>query len=466
MKRFLIIIAIVGLIFISSCKKDETETTDTPDTPIHECTHLEWVFPEGTKCHERAAAEYTCIECGKVFAREERLKEHEILEEEVAPKCEEDGYHREYCKNCDYESRFRLAATGHLHGHYEIDLKATATSTGRRHKVCDDCGAVFKSIEYAANGFSDHGKLSVNGTDLVDANGDPFQLVGISTHGLQWFAQYVKYNVIEELRNEFGINVLRIALYSAEGGYCDPNTSAERKQFFYDTVCNGVEIATALDMYCIVDWHMLGADDPSDGNPLYYKEEAKAFFTSITEKYKDYDNVLYEIMNEPCGDTTWTQCKIYANQIIPIIRANTDAIVLVGNPHWSADLASVINSPLEGYENIMYTFHFYANGSSNPEPLRRAHKANIPVFVSEHGAMESTGDGPLDITKLLGMYSVMEEYNLSYVAWNLSNSKGSASIHKNATSVIDDFSDSNLKEWGIWYKKWVRKKFGLTVEED
>ena len=83
---------------------------------------------------------------------------------------------------------------------------------------------------------------------------------------------------------------------------------------------------------------MLGAEFEPDENPLYYMEDAKEFFEYVASTYKDYDNVLYEIMNEPSGSATWKDCKEYANTIIPIIRKYTDAIVLVGNPKFSADL--------------------------------------------------------------------------------------------------------------------------------
>ena len=106
-------------------------------------------------------------------------------------------------------------------------------------------------------------------------------------------------------------------------------------------------------MYVIVDWHMVGANDVNDKNPLYYVKESMEFFSRISEEFKDYDNVLYEIMNEPNGSTTWADCKKYANSVIPCIRKNTDGIVLVGNPRWTADLNSVMKSPLEGYDNIM-----------------------------------------------------------------------------------------------------------------
>lgn len=41
------------------------------------------------------------------------------------------------------------------------------------------------------NPYKAHGKLAVSGTDLVDASGSKFQLKGVSTHGLTWFADFV-----------------------------------------------------------------------------------------------------------------------------------------------------------------------------------------------------------------------------------------------------------------------------------
>lgn len=463
--KILVFSLLIIVLALSSCKKDnDTDTPVEPDTPTHECTTFKWIFPDDVKCGQSGLAEYTCVECGKVKDAQVKKREHEMTSEIIPPKCEEDGYERHYCLNCDMEYSYKIAATGHKHVHYEVDREATATSYGTKHKVCDDCGAIFRSVPYAANGYSDHGKLSVKGTDLVDSKDEKFQLVGISTHGLQWASQYIEYDILDSLHNAFGINVLRLSLYTSEGGYCDCTPTV--KEYLYSLVVKGVELATELDMYAIVDWHMLGAEDDSDGNPLYYKEEAKEFFARITKDLKDYDNVLYEIMNEPCGDTTWAQCKIYAEQIIPVIRENTDGIILVGNPHWSADLVSVANNPLTGFDNIMYTYHFYANGHTSYNSITRANAKGLPVFVTEHGGMEATGDGPLDLVSLKNWYKVLEDLNISYVAWNLSNTKGSASIQIHMSTDYTNFGDDNLKEWGIWYKNWVRKKFGLPTGED
>ena len=310
-----------------------------------------------------------------------------------------------------------------------------------------------------SNDYFSHGKISVKGPDLVDAKGNKFQLIGLSTHGLQWFSRYVNRGTFAAIKNEFGINVIRLAMYTSEDGYC---TSEANKERLYKTVVEGVKYATEIGLYVIIDWHMVGAEDPKDKNPLYYKDEAIDFFSRISKEFKDYDNVIYEIMNEPNGNAVkWSHCKEYANLVIPKIRENTDAIILVGNPNWTANLNSVMADPLVGYENIMYTYHFYAASHKTTYQVTTAYSKGFPVFISEHGGMESSGDGNIDYTSIQNWYKILDERNISYVAWNISNSKGSASIIKNGDDTITDFRDEHLKEWGIWYKKWTRSKAGM-----
>ena len=57
---------------------------------------------------------------------------------------------------------------------------------------------------------------------------------------------------------------------------------------------------------------MVGAENPLDKNPLTYLEQSKEFFYEISKEYSNYDNILYEIINEPNGPTTWADCKKYS----------------------------------------------------------------------------------------------------------------------------------------------------------
>ena len=68
-----------------------------------------------------------------------------------------------------------------------------------------------------------HGRLSVKGADIVDSKGKKFQLRGVSTHGINWDVGYLYVNkaAFQTLRDDWGVNEVRLAMYTSEyNGYC------------------------------------------------------------------------------------------------------------------------------------------------------------------------------------------------------------------------------------------------------
>lgn len=183
-----------------------------------------------------------------------------------------------------------------------------------------------------------HGHLSVDGKFIVDEHGEPIQLKGMSSHGLQWFGHYANYNTMKELRDNWGANVFRAAMYTAEGGYLS-NPSIK------DKVHEIVKAAQELGIYVIIDWHIL-----HDRNPLWNKEKAKEFFDEMAYTYADIPNVIYEIANEPNGGdvTWWNSIKPYALEVIPVIRRHTKGIIIVGTANWSQNIQDPANDPIIG----------------------------------------------------------------------------------------------------------------------
>ena len=184
MKKYLFIFLIIGLLFISGCKDEKSD---------HECIEGTWVFQEETKCLEEGLANLVCNECGETIEVAVKKKSHSITIEEKEATCSEDGYYLEKCGGCDYEYLINYEKTGEHKYFYEIYTKASDNRLGTKQKKCETCKYEGNIVKYANNGFSDHGELSVVGPDLVDEKGEKFQLIGISTHGLQWFNKYVNY---------------------------------------------------------------------------------------------------------------------------------------------------------------------------------------------------------------------------------------------------------------------------------
>lgn len=296
-----------------------------------------------------------------------------------------------------------------------------------------------------------HGKLSVKGTDIVDENGDKFQLKGISTHGLAWFPDYVNKDAFSTFRDDWDANLIRLAMYTHENnGYCTDGNKSSIKSI----VNNGVEYATQLGMYVIIDWHVLREE-----NPNVYKDEAKVFFEEMSAKYKDYDNVIYEICNEPNGSTSWSDVKAYAEEIIPVIRKNDkDAIIIVGTPNWSQDVDIAADNPITGYDNIMYAVHFYA--ATHTENIRNkvttALDKGLPVFVSEFSICDASGNGAIDYNQADKWFELINKNNMSYAAWNLSNKDETSSLIKSSCTKTSGWTDDDLSETGIWLKNQIQ----------
>lgn len=290
-----------------------------------------------------------------------------------------------------------------------------------------------------------NGALRVEGTQLVDQNGSPVQLRGVSTHGLAWFPDYVNEACFQQLHEDWQANVIRLAMYTAEyGGYCTGGDREALKKLIDD----GVTFAGNQDMYAVIDWHIL-----SDANPNLYLEDAKAFFDEMAGKYANSVHVLYEICNEPNGTTTWSEVKSYAEQVIPVIRArDEDAVILVGTPNWSQYVDQAAADPIASYENIMYTLHFYA--ATHTDDLRArlagAVESGLPVFVSEYGICDAGGSGPIDQYQADLWIETLDKYGISYIAWNLSNKEETSAMLQSSCGKTSGFAQENLSESGSW----------------
>ena len=302
------------------------------------------------------------------------------------------------------------------------------------------------------------GRLHVKGTKLVDKKGHEVQLRGVSTHGLSWYPQYVNDKCFAQLHDKWGANVVRLAMYTEEyNGYCSGD--AKNRSDLKKLIKKGVRLAKKHKMYVIVDWHIL-----SDGNPNSHKKEAKAFFREMSREFKGYNNVIYEICNEPNNGTSWKEIKSYARSVISTIRKNDKkAVIVVGTPTWSQDVDQAAAAPMKG-ENLMYALHFYA--ATHKADLRNKMTAAInkglPVFVTEYGICDASGNGAIDKEEANRWVQTMDEYGVSYIAWNLSNKQESSSIIKSSCSKVSGFKKSELSDEGKCLYAMLRKKAGLT----
>lgn len=299
---------------------------------------------------------------------------------------------------------------------------------------------------------SQHGQLSVKNGQLVDKSGKGYQLRGMSTHGLTWFPEFVNESAFKTLRDDWNTNVVRLAMYVDEWG--NGQCYMGNKSGSLELLEKGVDICIKLDMYVIIDWHVLNPGDPSK-----YTNEAKSFFETVSKRYAKYPNVIYEICNEPNGGASWSgNIKPYAEKIIPVIRKNApNSVIIVGTPTWSQEIDKPLSDPLN-YKNVMYAFHFYAATHAGLRSnVENCVAQGLPVFVSEFGTCDASGGGANDFNETQKWLSYFDKQGISYCNWSICNKDETCSVLRPGTSANGNWSESDLTENGKWIRNWLKK---------
>jgi len=291
----------------------------------------------------------------------------------------------------------------------------------------------------------EHGQLSVLGAQLVDKNNNPVVLRGMSFGWHSMWPRFYNEKAVSWLKKDFKCNVVRAAM----GIELGDKSYMKDPQFSKDKIDAVVKGAIKSDIYVIIDWHSHNIN----------LKEAKEFFAEVSKKYSKYPNIIYEIFNEPDYES-WSEVKAYAEEVISVIRANDPKnIILVGSPHWDQDVDLPAADPIRGFDNLMYTMHFYAatHGKDLRDKTDDAIKSGLPIFISESAGMEASGDGPLNIKAWQEYIDWMESRKLSWITWSVSDKDETCSILKKSANSEGRWKDEDLKESGIKVREFLRK---------
>lgn len=292
-----------------------------------------------------------------------------------------------------------------------------------------------------------HGALHISGNHIVDSHGKVFMLQGMSTHGIMWedYSNILSANSLKVLRDDWKCNAIRIAMYTEEwGGYTTgSNYAAQAKQ----KVINGVANATSLGMYVIIDWHIL-----HDNNPQKHQSEAIAFFTEMANRYKNYNNVIFEICNEPNGGVTWSSnIKPYCQAVVSAIRkTGANNLIICGTGTWSQDIDQVVGNRLSD-ANCAYTLHFYANTHTDwlRQRLQSCYNSGLPVLVTEFGTCDASGNGGFNESQTRQWYNLLANLKVGWFNWSASSKNETASAFKPGTNLSNiSAGESQLTQSG------------------
>jgi len=311
------------------------------------------------------------------------------------------------------------------------------------------CVLMAAAPAHAATPVKQHGALSVSGTHIVDAHGDPVALSGVSFFwdNTGWGQErFYNAGTVHRFACDWHASLIRAAMgVDTRGGYLeDPKANRAR----VDTL---VRAAKKDGIYVLIDWHSHHADSNTDA--------AVAFFTDMAKTYGKLPNVIYELYNEPLNTADWhTQVKPYAEKVIDAIRAvDPDNLIIVGSPTWDQDVDVAAADPITGRANIVYALHFYA-GTHKDDLRAKARKAidlGAPLFVSEWGTVNADGNGAPDTESTAAWQAFMRANCLSQANWAVSDKAESASLFKPGTKPAG-WTDADLTLSGLMVRDIVR----------
>ncbi|KQM34113.1 glycoside hydrolase family 5 protein [Sphingomonas sp. Leaf10] len=287
----------------------------------------------------------------------------------------------------------------------------------------------------AGSAVAAHGRLAVKGNRVVDAQGKPYAVHGMSLFWSQWQPRYYDATTIDWLVRDWRVSAVRAAIGAQSGGY-DAQPAAETKRA--ETV---IDAAIARGIYVVVDWH---AHQPR-------ADDAIRFFTHIARKYRGVPNLIYETYNEPLPEHGWaTVLKPYHTRVIGAIRAiDPDAFVVAGTRSWSQDVDEAAADPLP-FANVAYALHFYA--ATHKAALRAkadlAMRQGIALFVTEYGTTAANGDAPIDAAETRAWWDWCAKNGISYLNWSVANKDEASAILKPTTGKLAGWPDSDLTESG------------------
>lgn len=261
---------------------------------------------------------------------------------------------------------------------------------------------------------------------------------------------------VNRMVSEMNIEVIRFAMGVTQEKFQDQGrgylSSANGKTLQLGYLKNVVNAAVENDIYVIIDWHIESSNGSTEG--------AKEFFEYAAKEYGAYNNVIFEVWNEPTG--SMNDVKTHANTIIPIIRKYSDNLVLVGSPGWSSQPDACASAGIQDSKNnFACTLHFYAGDGNHSTSnyggrALEAMKAGVPVFVSEWGTVNSDGNGGANRSASEAWINWMNTNKVSWANWSASAIKeGSAAFTNLAIDNGLTYSES-----GNMVKGWMNGKSG------
>ena len=293
--------------------------------------------------------------------------------------------------------------------------------------------------------------ITTQGNQIL-IGGQTGSLAGNSFFWSQYAPAYYNRATVAWLKQDWGTTIVRAAMgiEGSHGYLADPSSNRQ-------LVTTVVDAAIEEDIYVIIDWHSHNAENNTTA--------AVDFFRNMAQLYGNNNNVIFEIYNEPV-DSSWPTVKQYSETVIQAIRnEGADNLIVVGSPTYSQDVDIASNNPITGFDNIAYTLHFYAGTHTGDYPgslrdkARTALNNGIPLFVTEWGTVNASGDGGVAQAETQRWMTFLRENNISHLNWAINDKAEGASVligTEQGANNQGNWTDDLLTESGLLVRSIIR----------
>lgn len=252
----------------------------------------------------------------------------------------------------------------------------------------------------------------VDGTKLLDANGNEFVFRGIN-HAHTWFKD-MDDEALEAIAAT-GANSVRLVL--ANGGQWEKDSKENIEALI--AKCKELKMVAILEVH-----DATGKDDTQLFNSIvdYWLEMKDTLIGN-----EDY--VILNIANEWIGSwKSGTWAKGYTEAIPKLREAGIKNLIMVDSAGWGQYAKSIKDKGMEVFnsdplKNTMFSVHMYGSAGGNAKQIEQnltyATSQNLCVCVGEFGYNHSDGDVDED-----SIMKYCTENNIGYLGWSWKGNSG------------------------------------------
>lgn len=289
------------------------------------------------------------------------------------------------------------------------------------------------------------GRLWIRGGHLHSEFGERVQLRGVSLHWSHLQPRFFNSNLVSWVAEDWKATVIRAPLSVTPNGWLGNSGVEERR------VRAVIDAAIEAGLYVIVDWHTHTPETSA----------AERFFSSIVKAYGTAPNVMYETWNEPLPEHSWKRTILAHHHSVgrAIREAGGEGVIIAGTRSWCQAVDEPVRVPLN-LTNCCYALHFYSASHKHGlrSRVREALKNGLPMFVSEWGASQANGAGPLDFGQTEKWMALLDAASVSIVNWSISNADESSAALLPGSSSLGGWTTSDLSSSGRYVRGLLRAR--------